>query len=258
MLLSRSVKQSYEWVTECLHCNARIFSALPFYKRHFSQQGGSGTGRKIHIHFPRPCRLVYAKLSGQPQLINFLRGNTWSALNVFASLQFPKVDPPEAQSFVELQKIKKKQQVEMDCNFLSKQFIYVNFEFSRMPRVLTVPLHTFSSLTCQWIPVIWMGWVYYSLSISQWVILESLPALLFQRRSVTIVDHVFDVYSSFFRAMIWWQTMRMKKRIGQISEKFFSQQPRTISFKVWAFPWGKGTELTGSRKSVKLGVQVFV
>ena len=157
MLLSWSVKQSHKWVTEYLHYIARIFSPLSFYNSHFLQQGGSGKGRKIHIHVPRPCRLVYAKLSGHPQHTNFLRGNTWSALNVFASLQFPKVDPPEAQSFVELQKIKKKQQVEMDCNLLSKQFIFVSFELSRIPRVLTALLHIFSSLTCQWIPVIWMG-----------------------------------------------------------------------------------------------------
>ena len=157
MLLSWSVKQSHKWATEYLHYIARIFSPLSFYNPHFSQQGGSGKGRKIHIHVPRPCRLVYAKLSGHPQHTNFLRGNTWSALNVFASLQFPKVDPPEAQSFVELQKIKKKQQVEMDCNLLLQQFIFVNFELSRIPRVLTALLHIFSSLTCQWIPVIWMG-----------------------------------------------------------------------------------------------------
>ena len=138
-----------------LHCKDFFTPSLlqsPFFTTGWIRDGKEDSYPLSSTLSTRLCQTFRSASTYQ-----FPQGEHLKCSYCFAAFLFPKVDPPEAQSFVELQKIKNMQQVEMDCNFLSKQFIYVNFEFSRMPRVLTVPLHTFSSLTCQWIPVIWMG-----------------------------------------------------------------------------------------------------
>ena len=105
-----------------LHC--KHFFSPSLLQASFFTAGGIRDGKEDSYPLSSTLSTRLCQTFRSASTYQFPQGEHLKCSYCFAAFLFPKVDPPEAQSFVELQKIKNMQQVEMDCNFLSKQFVY--------------------------------------------------------------------------------------------------------------------------------------